>query len=175
MRASTRWTSASARRATDGSRARELVEACVAEVLPRLGPYVFARGDETWVDALAPAAWRADASRSWRSARRGQLAALLGDGRVARLRGAARGAASALAAGASRRGGLRGAGPGGCGASDVGLAVRVRERGGDTAVTIAVALDGEVSQVTRTAFLGGESGRRRAALLACAELWTRLG
>jgi hypothetical protein len=53
--------------------------------------------------------------------------------------------------------------------------VRARERDGDTAVTIAVTLDGRVTQVTRTAFLGGESGRRRATLLACAELWTRLG
>jgi hypothetical protein len=42
-------------------------------------------------------------------------------------------------------------------------------------VEIAVALGDVVTQVTRTAFLGGEMGRRRAALLACAELWTRLG
>jgi hypothetical protein len=59
--------------------------------------------------------------------------------------------------------------------SDLGVAVRARERDGDTAVTVAIAFAEDVTQVTRTAFLGGDEGRRRAALVACAELWRRLG
>ena len=58
--------------------------------------------------------------------------------------------------------------------ADIGLAVRARERAGDTAVSIAISGDGPTIRVTRTAFLGGEEGRRRAALVACAELWRRL-
>jgi hypothetical protein len=60
-------------------------------------------------------------------------------------------------------------------ATDVGLAVIARERQGDLAVTIGVAVGRRVTQVRRLAFLTGDLGRRRAANLACAELWTRLG
>ena len=60
--------------------------------------------------------------------------------------------------------------------ADVGLAVRVRGAPATRPSRVAVALgDGSVTQVTRTAFLGGEMGRRRAALIAAAELWKRLG
>jgi hypothetical protein len=34
--------------------------------------------------------------------------------------------------------------------------------------------DDEATQVTRTAFLAGDTGRRRSALIAAAELWKRL-
>jgi nicotinamide-nucleotide amidase len=155
-----------------GRSARELVDATLAEILPALEPHVFARGDETWVDALT----RRLGGRTLAIVEigtAGQLGALLGRAEWL-IFGELLAAGSALAAehrgaeGYSAR--VREVAH-----SDVGLAVRVRERGGDTAVTIAVALDGQVTQVTRTAFLGGESGRRRAALLACAELWTRLG
>jgi hypothetical protein len=61
------------------------------------------------------------------------------------------------------------------GGADVGLAVRARERSGDLAVSIAVDDGRRTSQVTRLAFLTGDQGRRRAANLACAELWARLG
>jgi hypothetical protein len=54
------------------------------------------------------------------------------------------------------------------------LALRARERAGDTAVSIAIASDAGTHRVTRTAFLGGEQGRRRAAIAAAAELWVRL-
>jgi nicotinamide-nucleotide amidase len=154
-----------------GHSARHLVEAMLAELLPRLEGFIFARGDETWVDALA----RRLAGRTLAIVEigtAGQLGALLGRAEWLVV-GELLGGGSPLAA--EHRGAeayatrVREVAH-----SDVGLAVRVRERGGDTAVTIAVALDGQVTQVTRTAFLGGESGRRRAALLACAELWTRL-
>jgi nicotinamide-nucleotide amidase len=155
-----------------GPSARALVETMLAEILPSLERYVFARGDETWVDALA----RRLEGRTLAIVEigtAGQLGALLGRAEWL-VFGELLGARSPLAtehhgaeAYAAR---VRETAH-----SDVGLAIRVRERGGDTAVTIAVALDAQVTQVTRTAFLGGESARRRAALLACAELWTRLG
>ncbi len=155
-----------------GHSARDLVDEMLAELMPHLGPFVFARGDETWVDALGRRLeGRTVATVEIGTA--GQLGVLLGRAEWL-VFGEQLGAGSALArehrgaeAYAARVREVAG--------SDVGLAVRVRERGGDTAVTIAVALDGQVTQVTRTAFLGGESGRRRAALIACAELWARLG
>jgi len=155
-----------------GRSARDLVEGMLAEVLPRLEQYVFARGDETWVDALG----RRLQGRTLAIVEigtAGQLAALLGRAEWL-VFGELLGSGSALAAehhGAE----AYAARVREVAHSDIGLAVRVRERGGDTAVTVAVALDGQVTQVTRTALLGGEAGRRRAALLACAELWTRLG
>ncbi len=148
-----------------GPGARERVAAMTAVLEPRLERWVFARGEETWLDALG----RRLAGRTLATVEMGtggQLAALLGpaswfvhgevlpDGQHAPRHecGRVREAAS----------------------SDVGLAVRARERRGDTAVSIAVAVGGEVRQRTRTAFLPGAEGRRRAALAACAELWREL-
>ena len=59
--------------------------------------------------------------------------------------------------------------------SDIGMAVRAAEREGDTGVVIAIAGSAGTRKVTRKAFLGGDEGRRRAALTACAALWTMLG
>jgi hypothetical protein len=59
-------------------------------------------------------------------------------------------------------------------APPVALAVVARADGDDLAVEVAVDVGGQVSTATRTAFRGGEIGRRRAATLACAELWRRL-
>ena len=42
-------------------------------------------------------------------------------------------------------------------------------------MTIAIAGATGTRKVTRKAFLGGDEGRRRAALTACAALWTMLG
>ena len=44
-----------------------------------------------------------------------------------------------------------------------GLAVRTRSRRSDTAVTVATDIEGVVSRLTRTVFMSGEAGRRRAA------------
>ena len=60
-------------------------------------------------------------------------------------------------------------------AADIGLAVRVRPRGVDLAVGIGLARPGGATRVTRMAFIGGEAGRRRAAVIAAAELWRSLG
>ena len=153
--------------------ARDLVEGAVAALLPGLGPYVFAHGAETWADALTQRL----------AGRTVSLVEIGTGGSVPPCSAAPRGSSSGSCSARQPRwrGAHRGAAPYAervreVGGSDLGLAVRVRERGGDTAVTVAVAgASRETSQVTRTAFLGGETGRRRAALIAAAELWTRLG
>jgi nicotinamide-nucleotide amidase len=58
---------------------------------------------------------------------------------------------------------------------DVGLALRVRPRRGDTVVTVAIAGAGPRRAERRLAFLGGPQGRGRAALAAAAILLERLG
>jgi molybdenum cofactor synthesis domain-containing protein len=158
--------------ADEPGRAEALLEAALAEIEPKLAPYLFARGTDGWPEALAGRL----AGRSVSMVEigtGGSLAALIGTapwlafGELVApgspIAGAHRGA-EAYAQTVRRIAG-----------TDIGLAVRVRERGRDTAVTVAVALERGVRQVTRTAFLGGDAGRRRAALIACAELWQRLG
>ncbi len=58
--------------------------------------------------------------------------------------------------------------------ADVALAVRTREQGADTAVSVAVALPSGVHRERRLVFLGGPMGRSRAALTAAAILLERL-
>lgn len=159
--------------AAGGRSAEELLREAVDALLPALDAYVFAHGDETWVQALdARLAGRTVACVEIGTG--GHVAALLGnaawlvfgellhpDSHDAQAHHGAEEFATRVRE---------------FGHADIGLAVRVRERGGDTAVTVAVALGGDsVTQVTRTAFLGGDMGRRRAALVAAAELWKRLG
>jgi nicotinamide-nucleotide amidase len=155
---------------TEGS-ARDLVERQLAALMPRLEPYLFARGEEGWPQAIAR---RLDGRTvaTVEIGTGGQLAALLGaepwlqfaelvapDAPLAHAHRDARPFASHVRE---------------SGAADIGLAVRARERSGDLAVSIAVDDGHRTSQVTRLAFLTGDQGRRRAANLACAELWSRL-
>jgi hypothetical protein len=157
----------------DGARsARELVDGALAELLPRLDRYVFARGDQTWPDALERRLGRRSLALV-EIGTGGQLGALLGARRWLRLAEQVAGQSDLARARRDPRAWAEHvraeAG------AEVGLAVVARERKGDMPVRIAVAIDGSVTQVSRLAFLGGEQGRRRAANLACAELWTRLG
>jgi nicotinamide-nucleotide amidase len=158
--------------AHDAETAAGLVSRAVADVEPLLEPYLFARGRESWVDALGA---RLDGRRLAivEIGSGGQLGALLGvapwlvfaetlaaDSALVRTHGD-------LGAEATR---VRAVGD-----VEIGLALRARERSNDTAVTIAADIEGRHERVTRTAFLGGEQGRRRAALAAAAELWRWLG
>ena len=152
-------------RAADGRSAEALVRDAEAMLVPRIGRFVFARGGETWADALA----RRLASRTVASVESGTAGAFAGlagsspwlvRGEVLRtlpgdLRQAAEGARQAASA-------------------DIGMAVRVRPRGVDLAVGIGLARSGGTTRVTRMAFIGGEAGRRRAAVIAAAELWRSL-
>jgi nicotinamide-nucleotide amidase len=158
--------------AADGRSAASLVAEAEATLLPLVGRYVFARGSESWADAVG----RRLAGRTVASVEigtGGSFAGLVGgapwlvrDEVLARLTGDVRQAAAAAREAAA----ARGAAP-----ADIGLAIRVKARGGDTAVTIGLALPGGSRRVTRTAFMGGDAGRRRAAILAAAELWRALG
>ena len=158
--------------ATDGRPASEIVDDAVTEVWPRIGEHVFAEGEETWLDALAGRLEGRDVAVV-EIGTGGQVGALIAGAEwcvfaesVAPRSEMARAHAD-LRAFASRVREVAG--------TRIGLAVRARERAADTAVAIAIDLDGDLSQVSRTAFQRGETGRRRAALVACAELWRRLG
>ena len=50
--------------------------------------------------------------------------------------------------------------------ADVGVALRIVERGADTAVSVAVSTPGGTHRERRLAFLGGVQGRHRAGLAA---------
>jgi nicotinamide-nucleotide amidase len=157
--------------AAGGEEATVIGERCWGQLEERLREYVFAYDDEGWPEALG----RRLGGRSLgvvEIGTGGRLIALLGTApwlSFAETLGPDTPQARAhrdLARFAER---VRGAGP-----ADVGLAVRARERAGDTAVTIGVASAEGTHRETRLAFLGGAAGQHRAALAACAALWKRL-
>ncbi len=156
--------------------AAALVTEVEARIVDLLGEHVWARGEASWPGAVGEAL---DA-RGWRMAAvevgmRGALLALLGEGLAERLAfGEAlltrpephddrRATLEALAE--------RVRAVGGC---EVGIAVEARERGGDTAVTVAVVTPESTHRETRVVFLGGSLGRSRAAIAAAAILLARL-
>lgn len=154
-----------------GPASATLVEATTRDLEERLRGYVFAHDGEGWPSALAA---RLDGRRVGvvEIGTGGALVALLGSAPwlvFGELLAPDSGLADAH--GDLRRYARRVREMSGV---EIGLAVRARERGGDTAVTICVATEWGVTRRTRTAFLGGEDGRRRAALAACAELWQQL-
>lgn len=160
----------------DVSAATALVADAEAQVVAELGEHVWGRGEATWPDAIAGAL---DA-HSWRLAAveiglRGALLALLGEGLGPRLafgetlveRPAPHdGQRATLEHLAERMREL--------GQSEVGVAVEARERGGDTAVTVAVVTPDGTHRETRVVFLGGSIGRGRAAVSTAAILLARL-
>lgn len=158
------------------SEAEALVRQTEAWILEQLGRYVWARGDTTWPQALAEAL----DPRGWRLAAveiglRGALLALLGEGLADRLAFGEtlteRPAPHAGEPATLERLAAHVRELGGC---DVGLAVEARERGGDTAASVAISTpDGEHKE-TRVVFLGGTQGRSRAAVAAAAILLSRL-
>ena len=154
-------------------RAEELVEDAATIVTERLGGHVWAEGDQTWAGAIGEAL----ADRGWQLSlvelgTRGQVTTLLGDVdwvALAEVRPDADPDADVdatlvdLAREIRARGG-----------SEVGLAVRARERGRDTAVSVAVVMSGSEHRETHRAFLGGSHGRTRAALVAASVVFTAL-
>ena len=156
--------------------AARLVADAETRIVAMLGDHVWARGDTTWPQALAAAL---DA-RGWRMAAvevgmRGALLVLLGEGLADRLAfGEALlerpephdGHRATLEHLAERVRQL--------GSCEVGLAVDARERGGDTAVTVAVVTPEGSHRETRVVFLAGSLGRGRAANAAAAILLGRL-
>ena len=154
--------------------AEALVEDAAAAITELLSAHIWAEGDQTWAGAIGGRF----AQRGWRLGlieigTRGQVLSLFGDVdwiALAEARpddGAGEDEPEAtlndLAHAIRERAG-----------AEVGLAVRARERGGDTAVSVAVVTDGSEHRETRRAFLGGSHGRTRAALIAAGVLFTTL-
>jgi nicotinamide-nucleotide amidase len=154
----------------DRAAADAIVAATESRIVALLGDYVWARGETTWPDALRQAL---DA-RDWRLATveiglRGALAHLLGEGLAERLafteslperRAPHDGHRATLEDLAARVRDL-----GGC---EVGVATEARERGGDTAVTVAIVTPKGSHRETRVVFLAGPLGRGRAAIATAA-------
>lgn len=153
-----------------------VVAGAEARIAALLEGHVWARGEVTWPSAIAAAL---DA-RSWRLAAveigmRGALLALLGEGLAERLvlaeslagrpdaDGGERKSLEDLAELARERG-----------EAEAGVVAEARERGGDTAITVAVATPDGVHRETRVVFLGGSLGRSRAAIATAAILLSRL-
>jgi nicotinamide-nucleotide amidase len=155
--------------------AEAIVAGVEAQVLAELGDYVWGRGKRTWPELLGE---RLE-GRGWRLSAvevglRGSLLALLGEGLAEALafgetlphrprHGDERATLEMLAERVREVGG-----------TEVGLAVEARERGGDTAVTVAVVTPDASHRETRVVFLGGAMGRARAAVAAAAILASRL-
>jgi nicotinamide-nucleotide amidase len=152
------------------------VAATTAQVEELLAGHVWARGTTSWADAVAEALDR----RGWRLSivevgTRGSLTALLGEGLGDRIafaetlphRPPAHDGHVADPTHLARR--VLAAGGG-----EVGLAVEVRPRGGDTAVSVAVVDPAGEHRERRLAFLGGDMGRGRAAITAAAVLLARI-
>jgi nicotinamide-nucleotide amidase len=169
------WTHADTDEAAAAT-AETLVGETEARVLEQLGGHVWARGDTTWAQALAEAL----GARAWRLAAieigmRGALLALLGEGLADQLafgevlteRPAPHDGHRATLAHLAARGRE-------LGECEVGLAVEARERGGDTAASVAVVRPGGEHKETRVVFLGGAQGRNRAAIAAAAILLSQL-
>jgi nicotinamide-nucleotide amidase len=167
-------TSVSAGSPTDDATA--LVAATEARVLELLGDYVWARAETTWPEAVGAAL---DA-RGWRLSivevgMHGALLGLLGEGLGERLAFAEaltkrpaphdghRATLEHLAGRVRELGG-----------SEVGVAAEARERGGDTAVTVAVVTPERSHRETRVVFLAGQLGRGRAAIATAAILLRHL-
>ena len=177
-----------------GSVPAELVEAAAERVLAVLGTHVWAEGETTWAEAIEAAL----VERDWTLASLevgtgGSFATLIGDrpwfrlaesltadavaamqhedavpadnGPTAPVEPTADVAPSAtdgLVALAGRAMEVGGA--------DVGIGIRARPRGADTAATVVIIRPGSVHRQRRLVFLGGAQGRSRVGLAAAAIL-----
>ena len=176
-----------------GEGAGELVASTLDRVRDLLADHVWAEDEMTWSDAIGAAL----AERGWTCsvvevATGGSVAALFGDVPWLRLaetlgRGRAGGGPPPGRRRAGRDCGRDSPAPGSTeglealvrngrdvGGSDVGLGVRVRARGDDSAVTVVVVLPDRTHRERRLAFLGGSQGRLRAALVAAHVLLEQL-
>ena len=147
-----------------GSSAHEIVAGAVAEMEPRVQPYVFAVDDETWTDTLAPLLGEGSLALA-EVGTGGYLGLLLGTAPFVALAEARPDALDAISLAADVRHRAE---------ADFGLAAIAHEDGDDMQVEIGLDIEGVASTVTRTVFRGGDTGRRRAANTAIAELWRHL-
>ena len=156
--------------------AADRVAAMAEQVLALVGAHVWADGETTWPEAIEVAL----GARGLELAvvevgTGGSLAALLGDQPWLRFSEALGDAAPAAAThrdaagleALARRGMELGGAP-------IGVGVRARPRGADTAVSVIVVGPGWLHRERRIAFLGGANGRQRSALAAVHILLTAI-
>jgi nicotinamide-nucleotide amidase len=160
-----------------GTSAEDRVEGAATIVRERLGDHIWAQGETTWSDAVGERLTRL----GWRLAVEeigtgGQLVALFGDVPwlgLARTRpGADRPPADDEDAGGliPRAAVVRDEA-----GVDVGLAVRVRPRGSEFAVSVAIVTPTSERRQTRATYIGGAMGLSQAALIAASTLFQTLG
>lgn len=163
----------------DGSRpttAEERVAAMADRLRSRLEAHVWAEGETTWPDAIGAALEPLGGALAVAEiGTGGALATLLGDRPWVRFREALAGD-GALARAHAGSAGLEALARRAAelGEAEVGIAVRARPRGLDTAVSVVVVGPDWVARGQRIAFLGGSSGRTRSALAAAHVLLTAL-
>ena len=156
----------------DGSTAGDRVAAAAAVVRDRLGPYVWAEGDTTWSSAigqrLADLGWRLAVDEMGSG---GQVGLVLGDGDWLALV-ESRPFESAPPTDETEEAALieRARRVRSNAGVEVGLAVRVRPRGSEYAVSVAVVTPRDERRQTRTTYTGGAIGRGQSGLLAAAIL-----
>ena len=148
--------------------AAERVAAATSRLAALLRDHVWAEGEVSWAEAIGGALDdRGSRLAIVEVGTAGSLARLVGDRPWIRL-SEALAADTVLARDHRSAAGLetlaRMAGEGG--GADLAVAVRARARGADTAVSVVVIGPDWVHRERRMVFLGGESGRTRAALAA---------
>ena len=160
----------------DGRPPQERVDAAADIVRERLGEHIWAEGDTSWASAVGGRL----VERGWDLAveeigTAGQVAVLFGDVEwleLARVRPVDDGPPSdgdeagliSRATSIRHEAGV-----------DVGLAIRIRPRGSEFAVTVAVATPHGERRQTRSTYSVGDMGRHQAALIAAAVLFEALG
>jgi nicotinamide-nucleotide amidase len=152
----------------DGSTARVRVDAMAERVVRTLGSHIWAEGDTSWPDAVGAAlAERHQSLAVVELGTGGSLASLLGD-RAWLTFAESLAATTATAKAHGSAAGLEHLARRGAelGEASIGIAVRARARGADTAVAVVVSGPGWVQRERRMVFLGGSNGRTRAALAA---------
>ena len=162
--------------AAHASTAAERVASMADHVLAAIGGHVWAEDETTWAEAIGTALTeRRQTLALVEVATGGSLAMLLGDRDWLRFsESLAAGTATARAHATmdglehlARRGAE-------LGEASIGIGVRARARGGDTAVAVVVCGPGWAHRERRMVFLGGSNGRTRAALAAAHILLTAL-
>ncbi len=176
VRISSRDSPSSGERSEDSLTARRRVDAMAERLNALLAGHVWAEGETSWASAVGAALAAQDATLAVVDvATGGSLASLLGDqawlvfseGLAATTETAA---AHRTAAGLEHlaRRGME------IGGASIGIAVRARQRGADTAVAVVVVGPDWVRRERRIVFLGGANGRTRAALAAAHILLTAM-
>jgi nicotinamide-nucleotide amidase len=176
-----------------GEDAEQLVAETTERVLGLVGDHVWAEGETTWSEAIGAEL----TARGWTMAcveigTGAALTALLGDPGWLRLTESLAADAPAAAvhadeepAAAPVSGGALPAGAADglealarraaeAGGADVGVGLRIRERAGDTAVTVAIVSPVRTHRERHLAFLGGAAGKTRSALVAASAILTEL-